>query len=153
MQRQTSKKSWILALNAVFLKITLLHWLIWISIFFSSAPDIDQLTRIMLLVGKPDEKLMTKLGSEEVEESSWCCFTFPPPPHMAWVCSCVFVCGFFWLTRLFSVWCADIDQLTRILLLCGTPEEDTLSKITSEEVIFGINWVHICRSTCYTKTG
>lgn len=26
-----------------------------------------------------------------------------------------------------------IDQLTRILLLCGTPEEETLSKITSEE--------------------
>ena len=28
----------------------------------------------------------------------------------------------------------DIDQLTRILTLCGTPNEETLSKITSEEV-------------------
>jgi hypothetical protein len=39
----------------------------------------------------------------------------------------------------FSPWIflfADIDQLTRILLLCGTPEEETLSKITSEEVVF-----------------
>ena len=28
----------------------------------------------------------------------------------------------------------DIDQLTRILVLCGTPTEETLNKITSEEV-------------------
>ena len=28
----------------------------------------------------------------------------------------------------------DIDQLTRILLLCGTPSQETLNKITSEEV-------------------
>ena len=28
----------------------------------------------------------------------------------------------------------DIDQLTRILTLCGTPTDETLSKITSEEV-------------------
>lgn len=28
---------------------------------------------------------------------------------------------------------ADIDQLTRILVLCGTPPEETLNKITSEE--------------------
>lgn len=28
---------------------------------------------------------------------------------------------------------ADIDQLTRILVLCGTPTEDTLNKITSDE--------------------
>ena len=27
----------------------------------------------------------------------------------------------------------DIDQLTRILVLCGTPSEETLNKITSEE--------------------
>ena len=31
---------------------------------------------------------------------------------------------------------SDIDQLTRILVLCGTPTEDTLNKITSEEVSF-----------------
>ena len=29
----------------------------------------------------------------------------------------------------------DIDQLTRILTLCGTPTEGTLNKITSEEVL------------------
>ena len=28
----------------------------------------------------------------------------------------------------------DIDQLTRILELCGTPTPETLAKITSEEV-------------------
>lgn len=28
---------------------------------------------------------------------------------------------------------SDIDQLTRILVLCGTPSEETLNKITSEE--------------------
>ena len=28
---------------------------------------------------------------------------------------------------------SDIDQLTRILVLCGTPQEATLNKITSEE--------------------
>lgn len=28
----------------------------------------------------------------------------------------------------------DIDQLTRILALCGTPSEETLGKITSDEV-------------------
>ena len=27
----------------------------------------------------------------------------------------------------------DIDQLTRILVLCGTPNEETLNKITSDE--------------------
>ena len=48
--------------------------------------DIDQLTRIMMLVGKPDEKLMTKLGSEEVRERRcvwwlWLLSTvYPPPP-------------------------------------------------------------------------
>ena len=29
---------------------------------------------------------------------------------------------------------SDIDQLTRILVLCGTPAEETLNKITSDEV-------------------
>ena len=35
--------------------------------------DIDQLTRIMMLVGKPDEKLLAKLGSEEV---AYLCISF-----------------------------------------------------------------------------
>ena len=30
---------------------------------------------------------------------------------------------------------SDIDQLTRILNVCGTPDEETLNKITSEEVM------------------
>ena len=34
----------------------------------------------------------------------------------------------------FFLFFQDIDQLTRILTLCGTPNEETLSKITSEEV-------------------
>ena len=38
--------------------------------------DIDQLTRIMSLVGKPDEKLLQKLGSEEVYDPS----NLPPFP-------------------------------------------------------------------------
>ena len=33
----------------------------------------------------------------------------------------------------------DIDQLTRILVLCGTPMDETLSKITSEEVFVFVN--------------
>ena len=46
---------------------------IFLSIFFlESLPftmswqDIDQLTRIMLLVGKPSEALLEKMGSDEV---------------------------------------------------------------------------------------
>jgi len=31
--------------------------------------------------------------------------------------------------------CPDIDHLTRILVLCGTPGKDTVAKITSEEVM------------------
>lgn len=34
--------------------------------------------------------------------------------------------------------CSDIDHLTRILVLCGTPEQDTIEKITSEEVLYYI---------------
>ena len=39
--------------------------------------DIDQLTRIMLLVGKPSEALLEKMGSDEVREgrvsfAAWC---------------------------------------------------------------------------------
>ena len=39
--------------------------------------DIDQLTRIMLLVGKPSEALLEKMGSDEVREgrvscAEWC---------------------------------------------------------------------------------
>lgn len=30
---------------------------------------------------------------------------------------------------------ADIDHLTRILVLCGKPQKETIDKITSEEVI------------------
>ena len=32
-----------------------------------------------------------------------------------------------------SIFSPDIDQLTRILVLCGTPSEETLNKITSDE--------------------
>jgi len=32
--------------------------------------DIDQLTRIMLLVGKPSEALLEKMGSDEVREGT-----------------------------------------------------------------------------------
>ena len=42
----------------------------------------------------------------------------------------------------------DIDQLTRILTLCGTPNEDTLSKITSEEVH---TYIHMPRHTSLTE--
>jgi hypothetical protein len=31
--------------------------------------------------------------------------------------------------------CPDIDHLTRILVLCGTPAKETIAKITSEEVM------------------
>jgi len=31
--------------------------------------------------------------------------------------------------------CSDIDHLTRILVLCGTPGKETVAKITSEEVM------------------
>jgi len=31
--------------------------------------------------------------------------------------------------------CPDIDHLTRILVLCGTPSKETVAKITSEEVM------------------
>ena len=34
--------------------------------FTMSWQDIDQLTRIMLLVGKPSEALLEKMGSDEV---------------------------------------------------------------------------------------
>ena len=36
----------------------------------------------------------------------------------------------------YSFFILDIDQLTRILVLCGTPTEETLNKITSEEVSY-----------------
>ena len=36
--------------------------------FTMSWQDIDQLTRIMLLVGKPSEALLEKMGSDEVRE-------------------------------------------------------------------------------------
>ena len=35
--------------------------------------DIDQLTRIMLLVGKPSEALLEKMGSDEVREGRVSC--------------------------------------------------------------------------------
>ena len=38
---------------------------------------------------------------------------------------------------------SDIDQLTRILVLCGTPSEETLNKITSEEVSAAAIYTHI----------
>ena len=47
--------------------------------------------------------------------------------------SCYCCCAFcFSLTKL--CFRTDIDQLTRILLLCGTPDSEFLHKITSDEV-------------------
>ena len=31
--------------------------------------------------------------------------------------------------------CLEIDQITKVLNICGTPTNETLSKITSEEVL------------------
>ena len=109
----------------------------WQWSFFHDA-DIDQLTRIMKLVGTPNERLLEKLLSEEV---------FLTPVVLSFLPRLTETTFSFWLNR-FSpsfVLCvcvrmtwlyrrADIDQLTRILVLCGTPSEDTLGKITSEEV-------------------
>ena len=33
------------------------------------------------------------------------------------------------------VTCLEIDQITKVLNICGTPTNETLSKITSEEVL------------------
>ena len=41
--------------------------------FTMSWQDIDQLTRIMLLVGKPSEALLEKMGSDEVREGRVSC--------------------------------------------------------------------------------
>jgi hypothetical protein len=46
------------------------------------------------------------------------------------------LCSVTWLSALLNVmFCPDIDHLTRILVLCGTPAKETVAKITSEEVI------------------
>ena len=39
--------------------------------------DIDQLTRIMLLVGKPSEALLEKMGSDEVSVETEVSFVCP----------------------------------------------------------------------------
>ena len=37
--------------------------------------------------------------------------------------------------------CLEIDQITKVLNICGTPTNETLSKITSEEV-FSVLFIH-----------
>lgn len=48
-------------------------------------------------------------------------------------CMCVFVCVYLFNTSL------DIDQLTRIMALVGTPDDELLAKINSEEVMFSFS--------------
>ena len=38
------------------------------------------------------------------------------------------------MTKVSSEYISEIDQITKVLKLCGTPTNETLSKITSEEV-------------------
>ena len=46
------------------------------------------------------------------------------------------LCSVTWLSALLNMMCCpDIDHLTRILVLCGTPGKETVAKITSEEVM------------------
>lgn len=46
------------------------------------------------------------------------------------------LCSVTWLSALLNMMCcSDIDHLTRILVLCGTPGKETVAKITSEEVM------------------
>lgn len=46
------------------------------------------------------------------------------------------LCSVTWLVALLNMMCyPDIDHLTRILVLCGTPGKETVAKITSEEVM------------------
>ena len=40
--------------------------------------------------------------------------------------------------------CLEIDQITKVLNICGTPTNETLSKITSEEV-FNAVFVYLYR--------
>ncbi len=59
----------------------------------------------------------------------------------------IVVCTYFETTNLLNVFLScsfpnpsqptvDLDQLTRILVLCGTPSQETVGKITSEDVSF-----------------
>ena len=53
------------------------------------------------------------------------------------------------IIKIFLVNCqifSDIDQLTRILALCGTPTQETMDKISSVEV-GGVKWNFWCPHT------
>ena len=118
-------------------------------IYNPSWQDIDQLTRIMLLVGKPSEALLEKMGSDEVgfglrrrksllQSGFLSRFSLEIITELL-VCRVLVLflpCFFcFRLTKL--CFRTDIDQLTKILLLCGTPDPEFLHKITSDEVCDG----------------
>lgn len=39
--------------------------------------------------------------------------------------------------------CLEIDQITKVLNICGTPTNETLSKITSEEVLIAVVYIYL----------
>ena len=39
--------------------------------------------------------------------------------------------------------CLEIDQITKVLNICGTPTNETLSKITSEEVFNTVDFLKL----------
>nr|CAH0110761.1 unnamed protein product [Daphnia galeata] len=83
---------------------------------FPGTDHIQQLNLIMELLGKPSEEFMDKISSDSVIISFFRLYT-----HAS-------------IFRLmYGLPHNYIDQLTRILWLCGKPDDEFLSKISSEE--------------------
>lgn len=120
--------------------------------------DIHQLNLIMEVLGTPAQEFMSKISSESVSivacihclsQVMWCnvrCkyyYVLSVLSDVAWPltrlywCYCVVsingLCKFGACVTLTCVY-SDIDHLTRILFLCGRPDQETIDKIISEEV-------------------